>query len=273
MLSIIEVRNAQGDLLTLPLDDISDGLVLADVSGLDPVKATIVTSSFAQQDGTQYHSSRREDRNILLQFDLEPDYVTQTVRDLRNRLYKYFMPKSEVTLRFIMADGLQVDISGRVEDCSAPLFTKEPKMNVSIICFDPDFVDLTPVEIEGLTTDLTTETTVSYIGNVETGIEFVLNVDRTLSDFTIYYRPPGGTLRSLEFASSLIAGDVVTINTVPGSKSATLNRSGTISSALNNVSPQSSWIELFEGDNHIRVYAEGDEIPYTITYLTRYGGL
>lgn len=273
MLNILEVRNVQGSLLTLPLSDISDGIVLASVEGMDPVKATISSSSFALQDGTQYQSSRRGERNILLQFDLEPDYITQTVYDLRQRLYDFFMTKIEVSLRFIMANGLEVDISGRVEDCTSPPFTKEPKMNVSILCFDPDFVDLTPVVVEGETTDLTTEINIPYIGNSETGFQFVLNVDRTLSEFTIYHRPPDGTLRTMEFAGSLISGDVLTINTVPGSKVATLNRSGTVTSVLNNVSPQSSWTEFFKGDNHIRVYAEGDEIPYTITYQTRYGGL
>lgn len=273
MLSILEVRNNQGSLLSLPLSDISDGLVLADVDGMDPVKATLISSSSAGHDGKQYHSARRDERNILLQFDLEPDYVTQTVYGLRQRLYDYFMTKSEVDLKFIMANGLEVDISGRVEDCKAPPFTKEPKMNVSILCFDPDFVDLTPVVIEGDTTDLTTEVDVPYIGTSEAGIEFVLNVDRSLSEFTFYLRPPDGTIRSLEFAGSLIAGDILTISTIPGSKFATLNRSGTVTSVLNNVSPQSNWHQFFKGENHIRVYAEGDEIPYTITYQTRYGGL
>lgn len=274
MLSMVEVRNSRGSLLTLPLNDVSDGIVLADVDGMDPVKASIVTSSFANQDGTQYHSSRRGERNLLLQFDLEPaDYTTQTVSGLRNSLYDYFMPKSEVFLRFYMASGLEVDISGRVEDCKAPPFTREPKMNVSILCFNPDFIDLTPVVISGSTTSTSSEITVPYLGNTETGIQFVLNVNRTLSAFTIYHRPPDGTLRSLEFAESLVSGDILTISTVPGSKGATRNRSGTVTSMLNGISPQSNWIELSKGDNHIRVYAEGAAVPYTITYLTRYGAL
>lgn len=273
MLSIIEVRNVQGSLLTLPLSDISDGIVLADVGGMDPVKATVVSSSFALQDGTQYHSAKRGERNLTFQLDLEPDYVTQTVYDLRQRLYDYFMTKSQVTLTFIMSNGLEVDISGRVEDCSSPPFTKEPKMNVSILCFDPDFVNMTPIVFSGNSTALTTESNIAYGGSSEAGFVFVLNVNRSLSEFTFYHRPPDGTIRSMEFAGSLLSGDVLTISTIPGSKYATLNRSGSVTSVVNNISPQSSWTELFKGDNHIRVYAEGAAIPYTITYNTRYGGL
>lgn len=273
MLTKIEVRNNQGALLILPLEDISDGLVLEDVEGLDPVKATIVSSKFAQQDGSQFHSTRREERNILIKLGLEPDYISNTVRDLRKRLYNFFMPESEVNLRFYMADGLEVDILGRVESCEAPLFTKEPEMDISIICFDPDFIELESVVIIGTTTSSSTETVITYDGTVKTGIQLVLNVDRSITEFTIYHRPPDGVLRTMDFAASLIDGDVLTISTVTGKKGATLNRGGTISSLLYGVSPQSNQIELDHGENNIRVYAEGAGIPFEITYLNRYGGL
>lgn len=273
MLTLVEVRSSQGSLLSLPLEDVSDGLILQDVEGLDPVKATIVSSSFAGMDGSQYQSSRREDRNLILKLDLEPDYITSSVRDLRKRLYKYFMPKSYVSLRFYDSDGLTVDISGRVESFESPLFTNEPEVSISILCFDPDFIDLTPVELNGMTTSGTTETLITYDGSVETGILFTLNLDRNLTEFTFYHRPPDGTLRSMEFAASLVAGDVLKISTVAGNKGANLNRSNSDSSILYGISPQSNWIELMQGDNYIRVYAEGIPIPYNITYTNRYGGL
>jgi hypothetical protein len=166
-----------------------------------------------------------------------------------------------------------VDIVGYIETCECPLFTDKPKATISILCMDPDFLDLSDDVISGNTTSGTTETLVTYDGTVDTGIEFVLNVDRTLTEFTIYHRPPDGTLRSLDFAASLILGDVVTISTVRGNKFATLTRAGTNSSLLYAVSPQSNWIEFQNGDNHIRIYALGAAIPYTITYTNRYGGL
>lgn len=273
MLTKVEVRNIQGALLSLPLEDMSSGFVLESIDGLDPVKATIVSSSFAQQDGAQYHSSRRETRNIILRLELDPDYVVDSVRDLRKRLYNFFMPKTEVKLRFYMSDGLIVNISGRVESFETPLFTKEPGATVSILCFDPDFIDLTPIGLSGLSTATSTETLVNYTGTVETGLQFVLNVDRPLTQFTFYHRPPDGTLRSLDFAASLVAGDVLTINTVTGAKGAILTRAGSNTSLLRGISPQSNWVELMSGSNQIRIYAVGAGIPFTITYTTRYGGL
>jgi hypothetical protein len=71
----------------------------------------------------------------------------------------------------------------------------------------------------------------------------------------------------------LVAGDVLSINTVTGSKGATLTRAGVESSVLYGISPQSSWLELMPGVNTIRVYATGAAIPLSIEYINRYGGL
>lgn len=273
MLNKVEIRTSQGDLLSLPLGDISNGFVVKDIQGLDPAKATIVTSSFAGMDGSQYHHSRVEMRNILMKLGFLPDYSTTSVRDLRLQAYKFFMPKSEISLRFYMDDDLIVDAIGRVETSETLLFTREPEINISILCFDPNFVDPTPIVVTGSTVSTSTETLLHYAGSVETGILFELDVNRTLTQFTFYHRPPDGTLRTLDVAAALVSGDVVKINTVPGSKSATLTHSSTDSSMLYAVTPQSNWIQLVPGDNYIRIYATGAAIPYSITYDNRYGGL
>lgn len=273
MLETLEVRNVQGDILILPLEDVADGFVLAEIEGLEPVNATLVSSAFANMDGEQYHSSRREKRNLLIKIGLEPDYVVDSVRDLRKRLYDFFMPKTEPELRFHLSDGLDVNIMARVESFNCPLFAKDPEANISVICYDSDFVDLTSIEVNDLTTDTTAEILVPYEGTVESGITFVLNVDRSISAFDIHHRGPDGVTRTLNFASSLIAGDVVTITTVTGSKSAIRTRAAVDSSVLYAVSPQSNWIELQPGDNYIRVYASGVGIPFELHYANRYGGL
>ena len=66
MLKRVEVVTPQGAVLDLPLGDISSSLQIESIEGLDPVKATIASSSFAQLDGAQYQSSRRETRDIKL---------------------------------------------------------------------------------------------------------------------------------------------------------------------------------------------------------------
>lgn len=278
MLTKVEVRSALGLLLTLPLDDVSDGLVLEDIQGLDPVKAVLVSSSFASLDGAQYQSSRRETRNILMVLGLVPDFATTTVRDLRNNLYNFFMPKSEVHLRFFMTDDLgveelTVDITGRVESFESPLFAKDPVANISILCFDPDFVELSSLTVSGNTVATSTEFSINYPGTVEAGFVFKLLLNRAESDFAIYHRGPDDVVKSLQFAASLLSGDVLTISTVTGDKHITLTRAASDSSLLYGRTPQSAWLELVKGVNHLRVYATGAAIPFTIEYTPRHGGL
>src|SRR6187431_1368607 len=103
MFDKLEVRTDQGALLTLSLQEVEEGFIISDIDGLDPVKATIVSSAFAKLDGEVFQSARREKRNIILSLDLEPDYSIGSVQSLRNKLYQFFMPKSRVMLRFFSA--------------------------------------------------------------------------------------------------------------------------------------------------------------------------
>lgn len=274
MLKRIEAISAQGALLNLSLEDLDRGFLLENVEGLDPVKATITSSSFAQLDGSQYQSSRREERNIKLTISLEPDYsVNQSVRDLRRRLYNYFMSKAPVDLRFYDSDGSVAYISGRVESFETNLFSAEPAVDISIICFDPDFYDPTPVRTTGNTVSNMDAIQISYDGSVETGVVFSLSVNRAMTAFTIYHVDPSGAWRQLDFAGTLQAGDVLTISTVQGDKYVRLFRAGVLTSFLYGVSPQSAWLELQPGDNFIRVYATGAGVPFTIDHIKKYGGL
>jgi Phage tail protein len=274
MIHTVETRNIRGALLTLPIDDISQGLILESVDGLHPVKATIVSSSFANMDAEQYHSSRRTTRDVKLTLKLEPDYEIATVGDLRKGLYGYFMPKSLVNLKFSDTDGTVAHIDGFVETCEAPLWTDEPKMEVVVRCLDSDFVDLDETVFSGTTVSTVTNTPIDYAGSVETGFEFVMNVNRTLTSFSIYMTGSDGVDGFIDFAyNSLVAGDVLTINTVPGAKEVTLLHAGVESSVLYAVSPQSNWLELKPGLNQIRVAATGAAIPFSINYTNKYGGL
>jgi len=275
VLQLVEVRTRQGDLLSLPLEDDSSGLRVAEIEGLGPVKATLVSSSFANMDGEEYQSSRREPRNIKMKIELDPDpEVGDTVYGLRKTIYKFFMPKSEVSFRLFMADGLEVDIVGRVETCEPAMFTIEPTIDISIMCFKPDFYELTPELVPGTTTSGEIPMTIEYEGSIETGIQLTLNVDRSLPEFSVYHVPPDDETKTMDFDNyPLVAGDVLTISTVRGAKGATLTRAGVTSSVLYGISPQSNWIELLPGTNTIRVAAAGADIPLTIQYIKRHGGL
>ena len=272
-LSYVEIRTDQGVLLPLPLDDVSEGFSVQDITGLDPVQVSIVSSSFAGLDGEQFQSARREKRNIVFRIGLEPDYTTHTVQELRNRLYHFLLPKKSVNMRYYSDVFPTVDIVGRVESFSCPLFSKDPVATASIICFDPDFYEPIQTTIEGSTTPTSSMGEVEYTGTVDTGIVFRLLVDRALTDFTIYHQPEGEPVQTLQVSGSFISGDILEISTVPGNKYATRTRGGIQMSIVHAVSPYATWTKLQTGTNLLRVHAEGAGIPYTIRYTNKHGGL
>lgn len=273
MLTKVEARNAAGTVLTLPFQDVSGGYILESIGGLDPVKATIVTASYATLDGTQYQSARRDNRNLILKLGFAPDWVMTTPKALRDNLYKWFMTKQQVELRFYEDDGLIVSAMGRVEDMKSPRFVAEPDATISVICFKPDFIGMTNELVSGNSVSTAAESTVNYIGTSETGFVFTLNVNRAISGFALYNRGIDNLQYEMDFAATLAAGDIITISTVSGNKYATLTRGGVVTSILYGVSPSSPWLVLSPGANQLRLLVSGAAIPYTIAYTDKYGGL
>ena len=98
-------------------------------------------------------------------------------------------------------------------------------------------------------------------------------MNRTIGEFIIHNRLPNGETPSMEFVAPLLAGDVLKISSESGNKYATLTRTGSDVPILYGVSPVATWLNLWPGDNNIRVQATGAAIPFTITYTAKYGGL
>lgn len=273
MLTKVEVTNRRGNILTLAVEEDDNPYQINDIDGLDPVQATLTSSSYAGSDGEVFQSAKRGARNIKIKLDLDPDFVAHTYTTLRQGLYPFFMPKSETKLRFYTDTGLYVDIQGVVEECSSPLFEQDPNVDISIMCYQPDFTDPRMVQIEGNTVEDTTPIVLEYPGTVETGTVVTFNINRALTEFTIYNVDEGGNLLQLDFDGILQEDDILVVSSLRGSKGITLTRLGVSTSYLYGKSAQSKWIELSEGDNNFRIYAPGDPIPYVLEYVVRYGGL
>lgn len=264
--------------LTIQLGNVSGGINLKDVSGLDPVKVTLTSSNFAIQAGAILQSARRESRNITLKLGIEPDPLTSTVSSIKKKIYSVFREGTKVLMKFYeddadtpVADGYQ--IYGWVETCTNSIFTQMPEVNISIMCFDPDFFDSEAVTISGLTTADVTATPVNYAGTTETGVVFTVNVNRSLGEFQIYHVDPDGNTWTMDVAGIFLTGDTITISTVSGSRSANLLRAGVTSSILYAISPQSTWIQLVPGSNTIRINAPGAAVPASMTYTELFGSV
>lgn len=273
MISSVEIQNTSGLIQSFEIDNSDNGYQVRDIEGLNPVHANLVSTGFANMDGEQYQSSRREKRNLIFTIGLIPDFVNTSVSALRHNLYNFFMPKSVVTLRFFRTDGVPVRISGRVETFDAPIFTRDPQVSISIVCFDPDFL-IDEITTPGFSNQTGAPMTVNYAGTVSSGIVLELSVISPIDGFSVVSTRIGEVSKTLMYSGSLLAGDVVTLSTVPGDKFINRLRSSTLTSILAGVSPYSEWLSLDNGDNGFAVVtATSTPQPYNLKYRTRLGGL
>jgi Siphovirus-type tail component, C-terminal domain len=274
MLTAVDIINSRSETLSLSLVDFSGGYQVREITGLGPVNAALKSSSMAQVDGAQFQSARRDVRNITMKLGLKPDYAANTVQSLRSGLYDYLLPKLNVRLGFYLDDILFAVTSGQVESFENPMFSQNPEVDVSLLCYDPDFYGPAEEFISDHTqSDNITTKLIQYEGTSDAGFVFSLNIDRTLASFSIQNTNPDGSRRTLEIVGSFIAGDVVEINTIPGSKSVTLTRSGITSSILYYMNTLSTWPFFQKGDNLFAAYASGAAISYDLVYTPKFGGI
>lgn len=153
MLTQVDITNGQSDTLSLYILDSSSGYEVRDIQGLDPVNATLTTSTIAQLDGVQPQNARRDVRSIVLKLGLKPDYVASTVQSLRTALYDWFMPKENIALSFYLDDALFVTTQGQVEDFQNAMFSADPEVDITIVCYDPDFYSNAPQVLSAVTAD------------------------------------------------------------------------------------------------------------------------
>lgn len=293
MIETLDIQNSAGAVLTLTFDDDSSGYVIQSIDGLDPVKATLSSSTFANLDGEQYQNGRRETRNIIITLGLSPDYVSgQTVENLRSDLYAYFMPKATVGLTFNRDDGTSYLTNGVVETFTSPLFAQEPTVQISIICYNPDFSATDSLSIDGFSytqpdplspppdpDPADVYYTVHYNGTVPTGILFTITGNQDdLGGFTLYCISPDGSGLSMDYngvGDGFNNGDVVTINTNVGQKDVRAIGGDLDISGLPGLDIYADWIQLQPGDNQFQVYIPGfvNPVPFTIEYTEKFGGL
>lgn len=143
MLTEIRVRNPRRIVdtqLNLPLQGPSKFPIVF-VDGLTPVAAEFASSPYANLPGEYLQSSRVGVRNIVLTLDLKPDWSTgEDPEDLRKILSGFFTPGHSVEFELV-TDKVTRHISGVVESFEAPMFARQPQVQISVLCHDPYFYE------------------------------------------------------------------------------------------------------------------------------------
>jgi len=280
VLTRLEAYSSWLDAPTLSLSDTgreeTDLIQIRDIQGLDPVKAAVNTSPFGSVDGVAYLGSSVPYRNIVLTLHPNPDWNDWTYESLRRLLYSYFMPKLLTQLIFYSDDIPPVEIYGYVEDCNVNPFSKDPEMQVSIICPDPYFTALNATVITGhATRSNSTPVEIEYNGTIEAGINVELTWVSNPAPTYVRVQIDDPSLGSYQVAASVSATQYFLMNSLAGQRYAqTVSLStGVITNLLSKIQDGSIWPTLQPGTNDFSVITDQGSQDWQLTYYERYGGL
>lgn len=259
---------------------------LSNIIGISPPNANIQTSSIANFDGSTFISSVVNQRNIVISLQLRGD-----IEFNRLRLYDIFKIKRKVTL-YYYSDLIEAKIEAYVETVDVPPMSRPVMAMISLICPKPYFEDMDQIvtdisSIEGqfsfpleLTSTgiqlgtLQTSQEVNVVNNGDIPIGMIIRL-RAIGDVVKPKLINTQTLEFIELNTSMISGDVITINTEIGQKRIELNRGGEITNIFNTIVIGSKFIQLKEGDNILYGTAESGSASLLIEveYRVKYSGV
>lgn len=304
MIKTVRVTNYLGESLTLELKNPWDiGIAITKIKGLGPVKADINSTEISSGDGARFNSARIGTRNIVFTFRL---LEAPTVEDSRQKTYKYFPIKTNVTLLF-ETDNRLCQITGYVESNKPNIFSEEEDTQISIICPNPYFISMEndgmnsvvffgseptfefPFSNESLTDPLIIfgniklrqEEIVPYDGDSQVGFTIKMHALGEVRQITIYNTKTRETMKidtdilNEITGSGIVAGDEITISTIKGDKHITLLRNGEEINILNALGKDVDWFQLAKGDNRFAYICEygAENLEFSINYQTLYEGV
>lgn len=270
MLQQVVLQTAVPMTLNIDAVDPDEIIVIKSISGLDPADVTLFTGDFSR-DGGYYQGRRSGKRFPVFNLKLNPDYANDIeASDIREMLYSMFFeptPGSD-QLQVILKDDRKPDryFVGVTEKLPADIFSRETTAQVSMVCVDPFLKSVDSVTATDAVGWISVP--VTYEGSAKTGLEMQFVVKSATTGMTVDIN---GVKMTLETALAL--DDVITINTVIGSRAIQLNGVDIMAS----LTGTSKWVELNKGLNTIKSYGlvEGDgEVAMTeYTYRASWWGI
>lgn len=302
MIRSITVTNHNHESLTLDLYHPEwSGLSVINIDGMGPPKASINSNEVATIDGGIFSSARMQQRNLVFTLGMLWDPL---IEDARLRTYKFFPIKKPITLEFL-TDYRHTTCTGYVESNTPTIFSDHEETQISIICPDPYFYDLSqdlflfsgvdprfefPFSNESLTQNLIefgniredNRAILDYKGDVDTGVFITCHVmSGTVENLTIWNVDTREHMRidttkikrltDVQFAQ----GDDIEINTKIGEKYIRLLHNGRYYNIISCIEKDADWFQLTNGFNTFTFVADHGEtnLMLTITYRNAYGGI
>lgn len=281
-LEVFGIQPSSPPKLTLPIGDILgvNPFQIRGIDGIGPNKADILTATLGGLDGEQYSGSSSGKRNIVITMGLNPDWQTQTIESLRQELYKYFMPKLGGRYRFISTHLPTCEILGYVESLEPNIFSKDPEIQISIICPQPDFIAVDETVVNGIVGPTQTPVDVDYLGNVPTSVFLEISTASANPDssglFTAQILKDGVVIQSFAVTATVDTTKSLQINSTVGDKYVQnhIYTETNPVSLLSQMVAGSDWLQLEPpGLSQFNVINVETGQIWTLSYFARFGGL
>lgn len=271
-ISVYDETNTPVGRLPVAEYDGSTPYIVKNIDGVDPVRATISTTSYANQDGGFYQSAKTEMRNIVLTIGYRHDLTSgKSIQTIRREMYGVFDPKAQVKLRFIDSDEAPVEIYGYVESHETSMFSRDPEVQISILCPDPYFRAIRPVTLSATNNN---PIYTSYFGTAETGFLFEMFVNRNVEGTLLRAYISDDNYYDIHYGGSLVPGDVLSISTERANKFVRRTRGGETLSVLNGITRGELSMTINpRTDRLYTAVGEPRTIPYRITYTPKFIGI
>lgn len=295
MIRSLTVINPKGESLKLELrKPETSGLIVQNIEGLGPSKATINATELATMDGVLVTSSKVDKRNIVLTLAM---LESPSIEDARQRTYRYFPLKKKVTLR-VETDNRIAEIAGYVESNEPVIFSERETTQISIVCPDPFFYEsgdavsvfsgvqprfefpfannsLSEPLIEFGEILVDNRAILTYTGDADTGVVITIHALEAAENITLYnvdtreqfkiYTDKIFNLTEKAFGK----GDDIIISTMPGNKYVRLLRDGIYTNIISAIDKYADWFQLSAGDNLFAFTADSGEESLLVTFSYR----
>lgn len=274
------IENKNGDVLLLTGQEAVYQVIK--ITGLNPPKAQINTTTIVGLDGAVFNSSKLETRNLVLTIKINGDIEAN-----RLNLYNYFKTKDWCKF-YYSNDSLDVAIEGYVESVECNLFTNDETAQISIICPYPYFKGLSEIttdsgQVLALFTfpfSINISEPVVISNYEETGGVVVFNSSESECGVTIEI-DVSDSINSIEIKNITTGDDFeldyvfspqdkIIIDTNKGQKSITLIRNGVFSNLFAALKQGSVFFQLAKGTNVFEYLVDGAESNGKISLLFRY---
>lgn len=261
MIETLRITNPFGTTLILNLasSDREEGLVVFNIAGFGPPKATVTGQGGPNFDGTRISGITVDPRHIVLTLAVGGSGATE--EEAKQKIYDFFPIKQEVTLRITTATK-DVYTTAIVETNEMNQFAKVENAVIGLYCNYPYFMDMVSGGARFLSD---TPTTLTNDGEIPVGVQMaiLLGYSGTFEPIVIT-NTNGNQTMTIDPSMILIApppapGDLMTIDTRKTQKSVLYARAEStwVGSMLNTVPIDSDWIQLYSGNNIIEVSGGG----------------